>query len=218
MLRLFMAVGVFFLLSIGLAELYSIFPVSKDPVVGIGLVNSILCAIILVFLWWRGALKANRLRYPEMGGLIVWMPAVLVVAFALLVTLGSSVMSQSAPSRELSYSPLVTVIWIPFVEEVVFRAGVGPIFRRTLSGLGGLYLSALFFAFAHSLPTIEKIAEGNVGVPIGALMLGFVCELIYVNTGRLMPAVAFHGACNLCGVLYALLDPRWLEWLDFLFL
>ena len=80
------------------------------------------------------------------------------------------------------------------------------------------YFSVFVFSFVHSMPTLLRISLLEVGVPLGPLLLGGICEILYQKTGRLLPCILFHAICNFSVVLYSMIDPRWLSWFEGLYL
>jgi membrane protease YdiL (CAAX protease family) len=79
------------------------------------------------------------------------------------------------------------------------------------------WFAALTFAFVHGDPTVAHLIAGRIGLPLGPFLLGLCCEALVEATGRLAPAIAFHGACNATVAIFALADGRWLDWLGFLY-
>ena len=114
--------------------------------------------------------------------------------------------------------PLAWILWIPPAEELVFRAGVGRLFRRLAGGSPwAAWFSALTFALVHAGPTLARLLAGQVGAPLGPFLLGLACEALLAASGRLLPAVALHAACNATAAVFAAGDARWLDWLGFLY-
>ena len=114
----------------------------------------------------------------------------------LLVSLGWRQEALWAPIT-LSNLQLAALLWIPVVEECVFRKGVGSWLRQQSGSVfWGSYLSVLLFSFLHVSPTVRHLMEGKMGFPLGPLLLGAVCEFLYVSTGKLGPGIFFHAICN----------------------
>lgn len=110
------------------------------------------------------------------------------------------------------YRLFLTVVWIPLIEECIFRGGVGRWLQSKLGLFTGMYLSALIFAAMHSSP------PQNWMPPLGPFLLAFACEGIVRITGRLTPAILLHACCNASPLVFACLDTRWLDWLSALYL
>ena len=102
----------------------------------------------------------------------------------------------------ISNMQIAAFLWVPVVEEWVFRKGVGSWLRQySGSVFWGSYLSILLFSFLHVSPTLAHLLEGKIGFPLGPLLLGCVCELLYFSTGKVGPCIVFHAICN--GVVIA---------------
>ena len=97
---------------------------------------------------------------------------------------------------------LLMVSIVPFFEEIVFRVGFGSYFRKIGGFLGGAYFSALLFAYAHSMPTIEGLQAGIINIPLGPFLLGLICEYLFFTSKSILPGVSFHIACNTTAVLF----------------
>ncbi len=120
-----------------------------------------------------------------------------------LVVLAASWLWVSPRWSEPSWMQLAAFSWVPIVEEVVFRKGVGPWLRRYSDSIWlGSYFSILLFSFLHVSPTVSRIFEGRLGLPLGPLLLGVSCELLYILTGRLAPCVVLHSVCNVVAVFF----------------
>lgn len=198
-------------LAVGLAEVYDVAALlTGDGRLGAVTVNTGLAALP-VFLWWR-----QRSGPATAGGLWPWLPALTVFG----AVVGAALISSGGQPTGALPGPraLIWILWVPVVEEWVFRAGFGLWFRRRLGVIAGCWTSALFFSLMHSLPVRDRILSGAAGFLPGPFLLGLACEVILVRSGRLLPAIALHMVCNLSGPLFGYLDPRWLEWLGYLYL
>lgn len=147
---------------------------------------------------------------------VAYLPALVVLLVALVLPLISGLQGKRQ-AMGLGWEFICFIIWIPIVEELVFRVGIGRLYRNIGGSLWGAYFSAVTFAFVHSIPTVGRIAAGDIGVLPTHFALGLVCEWLYIKTNRVSVNIAFHIACNSVGPLFMLLDSRWLSWLGFLF-
>jgi membrane protease YdiL (CAAX protease family) len=130
---------------------------------------------------------------------------------------GDAAVAAARP-EPVPLAPLAWILWIPPIEELVFRRGVGRLFRRLAPGLiWPAWFSSLTFALVHAEPTLAHLLAGRVGLPLGPFLLGLGCEAALAASGRLLPAVLLHAACNGTATIFALIDPRWLDWLGFLY-
>jgi len=151
---------------------------------------------------------------PKMPIWQSFVPALGVLLGILFLCLGSRLMLGPFVAQEGSWdwSFLAFILWIPVIEECVFRQGIGGMLRRKLGLFWGSYGSALLFALAHGGISLWP------NMPLGPLLLGLGCEWIFIRTGRLSAAIAFHAVCNGSAEIFSVLDPRWLQWLQLLYL
>jgi membrane protease YdiL (CAAX protease family) len=201
--------AVMLLAAYALAWVYSLFP---DPRwVWVALVHTPLAAV----LWWKGP-KADPATVRDAG----IRKLALFAAFIYLGVLGmmgllSRLFVPGAPPLEWPAPDgllLLTGVWIPVIEECIFRGAVGRWLQTKLGAYWGIYLSAIFFAALHSSPPQSWMP------PIGPFLLALCCELIVRISGRLAPAILLHACCNASPLVFALLDARWLGWLSELYL
>lgn len=170
--------------------------------------------IALLVLWKGSGNPSEGLGPPWLKRLAYWSGPLLFALLALLSGLSQLLSPETPAGSPLVFEPylLATLLWIPIVEECIFRGGVGRWLRQRLGDGWGMYVSALFFATLHSAPPQNWIP------PLGPFLLAMACELIVRITGRLTPAILLHVCCNASPLLFTLLDPRWLRWLGTLYL
>lgn len=214
-----------FVIAIAFGEVYLSIQdmVSTPSWLTIACVNTVLALTVIIKLnFFSKDTQANkpsdftvwRWKFPITYSYI---PSLFIVISVLGLSITSSFIGN--PTRALpSYNLVYFALWIPIIEEIVFRIGVGGYFRRLGGALFGGYCSALLFAFVHDIPTVEKALQLQFNIPIGPFLLGVICEYIYHKTKRALPIITFHSACNLAGPLFGMIDERWLDWLSFLFL
>ena len=210
--------GALGILLVLLSEAYQVVgSVVSSPIVAALLLNSLLAACFLVY---------NRPPIPSLFNFCSefvesrWIYFGIGIYFLCLclVPMFSSAFG-SIPDRVFETPHFfVTIILVPIVEEVVFRLAIGGWIRAMWEGLGGYYLSALFFGTIHATPTIGRIVEGQVGVVLGPFLLALICEWLYYKTKSLLAPILFHGMCNGSVLIFMYTDPRWLDWLSFLYI
>lgn len=145
---------------------------------------------------------------------------IILAGIVVLLSISLSTISSffGTPIRyEVKYTYFLFVIWIPIIEEVVFRYGIGSFLRKFGGLLWGSYFSALTFSLIHSGPTISNILQLKIAFPLGPLLLGLICEFLYINYGSLVYLIIFHACCNLSVIIFTYIDARWLSWLGFLY-
>lgn len=111
---------------------------------------------------------------------------------------------------------LVFILWIPIVEEIFFRLGLGRFLRKVAGDKLAVYGTALAFAMLHS--GLIAFDFESVGVPLGPFLLSVACEILFIKTGRLCYSILFHMSCNSTVLVFTAWDARWLEWLNFLYI
>ena len=192
-----------------LAYLYNTIPVQTW--LAAALVNSILSLLLLIA--YRRKISALFFTWHDYR---FYFPTLAVLVFCVLAIFGASFYDKPWRGTVAAHQYL-WVLWIPIVEEIVFRLGIGNCLRRWAGNLWGSYCSALCFALAHTLPTWDRLSAGEVGVPVGPLLLGAICEFIFVRSKSLVPCIIFHAACNASVPLFTYFDQRWFMWLSLLF-
>jgi membrane protease YdiL (CAAX protease family) len=167
---------------------------------------------LIALVFWR---YGTQLRTSIRSGFWAYLPAAIIVIGSLGGAWLSRLWIDGAPplDKATDLSILGFVIWIPFVEELVFRYGIGGWARHKLGDFWGAYGSALVFAMAHGTGALDQLA-----MPLGPLLLALCCEWLYVASGRISAAMALHAACNASGWIFAAIDERWLDWLQALYL
>jgi len=148
----------------------------------------------------------------------LYAPSVVVLLLVLFAILFSS-FHEGAPLVDIDWtSQLAFVLWIPIVEEVVFRSGIGGSLQRVAPGIWGIWFSSIIFAWAHTSPSLAGLLGGFWGLPLGPFLLGLICEYLRVAGGSIVPAIAFHMVCNSTVVIFSLFDARWMNWLSWLYM
>ena len=176
----------------------------------IGLINSAISVALLVL---NPKMRAYLDRRRASGW--AWLPALAILIGSFVLALTSQ---TPRPARPIAWTYFVgSCTWIPVVEEIVFRGGVSPLFRRVTNPLWSAYFSSLVFAFAHNVPTFYRLVRLDVGIPLGPFLLGLCCEGLVFWTRSLWPGIAFHCACNATVLVFTLMAPGWLDRLSWLY-
>ena len=175
-----------------------------------------LIAVLITAYWW---LHDRKVFAP--GSWQSYLPATIVLggsAAAALLSRAFGGITIDAGSGGNTHPIWAAVIWVPLVEELVFRAGIGAVYRRISQPIWAAWFAALVFALVHANPTWSNLVNGQVGLALGAFLLGLCCEYLMIKTGRILPCIAFHSACNATVMIFGILDKRWLDWLAPLYL
>jgi len=210
------------LTACGLAELYlfvkSLLPPgpSGELWIAAAWVNTLLGAFVLL----RWHFEEGRIR---LGSAWSWhLPALVIFGGAALVAWITRVAlpMHADPDAISSHQPVIQwmfILWVPVIEEALFRVGIGGIFRGIGGGWVGGYFSAMVFSLVHSQPTLDRLLAMDVGLPLGPLFLGIICEWLWVKSRSFAVPVVFHAACNATVAVFISVDPRWLHWLRLLY-
>jgi membrane protease YdiL (CAAX protease family) len=203
------ASGLALLIPIVLTKLYAAF----TPVVGTGWVSAALWHTVLaiIILWQRPYV------IRQFGPKAIYALPLLVVLGSVCLAAASQALMPHPQDATVTGLDVAWVLWIPLVEEVVFRLGIGRIFTRLLPGLGGLWFSSLTFALAHVPVTFSGLLHGDVGVPLGPFLLGLICQTMIIRLRSIWPSILMHMACNGTAVIFRVMDGRWLSWLGALY-
>lgn len=210
-------------LAVGLAfgALYQFAgPMSGAPWVGAAIIHSAFSLAILLMLAKRGDLKTSF----QVGGqgqgfrpFYLYLPSLIIILGVIIAVGVSSAFGGALQATPDWYPQLAFVLWVPIVEEIVFRAGFGSVFQKYAPGFLGVWFCALLFAWVHTVPTIDSLLQGNFGLPLGPFLLGLICESLRVTGRSLIPVILFHMVCNGTVVAFSLTDARWMNWLSLLY-
>lgn len=205
------------LVPVILAESYSAFAhiLNLEPWMTAAFLHSLLACFVLGIQFRRGQ------KAPALAGirkLEPYVPAVAIIAGAWLISMiVRFIEGTSGGTDTISQAQWLSILWIPAVEELVFRVGIGSAFRSLGGVFWGSYFSALTFSLVHSQPTFAALLAGKIGLPYGPLLLGLLCEFLYSHYGRILPIIAFHAACNATALIFELRAKVVLKWLGFLY-
>lgn len=220
--RIFTAIVLTIIFSITLAHLYGEvdnFLSSKGD--GAVACNLILAGLIGLSGWWCHHSLSEIRRSLSRTSIVLWSVCLplLVIGGAIILSMSSRLFWGEAEISSVNkLTMFYTLIAAPILEEIIFRVGFGSYFRKIAGNLLGGYFSALLFSIMHSDPTFQRFLSGEAGVLLGPFLLGIICEYLFLKTGRLMPVVLFHMACNSTVVVFMLIDSRWLNWLRYLYI
>lgn len=221
---LFGAIVFCLVLSLMLGELYTIasHAFSGPPWLAPLLINTLLASVVAWRIWDGKVPRPGVVKFGRRGTLATWLarpwwrayiPALAVLVLSIVVAATSRITYSGFESRALTSSQFLFVLWVPVIEELLFRVGIGAFFRRYVGVFWGAYFSAILFAVVHTQPTLASMLNGHIGAPLGPLLLGIATEFLYIWTGRILPAMVLHAVCNLTVVIFAVIDGRWLDWL-----
>lgn len=197
-------------LGLGLRSFYGIFGrAGEPPWFFIALFHTLLAMGLIFFQRRRFLQECRSMKLSWTFG-----PALAVLAATGILIGLSRVFSppSSSPDAPLSWAAVGLILWVPLVEELVFRFGLSNYLRTKAGHWLGLYATSMTFALAHGE------ANGALLIPLGPFLLALLCDLIYWRCRFIGGAIAFHAACNATAYLFLAFDPRWLDWLNLLYL
>ncbi len=174
----------------------------------IALLNSGL-ALASLFLWKTQAIPSPRHRDRK----IAWALGPALFS-ANIIAIIFSLVSDGPPLSTYSFSILEILglcLWIPVIEEIIFRRFISEWIGLHWEDIGCIYFSGLIFALAHTSPPV------NPWPPLGPFLLGCACTWAYRASGRILPPILLHAACNLSAVLFTAFAPSWLTRLSWLY-
>jgi membrane protease YdiL (CAAX protease family) len=177
---------------------------SLAPWVKIAIVNTLIAGVVL----WRCKVPPRASSSDVRMRLAAWgIPALVLLGTLLLIVFASSA------ARDCSYEwweAIGLIIWVPVVEEIIFRRALLTWLGQRLPGFWSLYLSALLFAMSH--PTTPWYIPA-----LGPFLLGMVAGWSYQVTQRLLSPILLHSVCNGSAILFACYSPSWLDRLSWLY-
>lgn len=163
-----------------------------------GTLATLAAAAVFPFLWKM--YRNEKRTEPGLKWNTLWIPLVLgvignygcsVIFFWLKITEHFSNATQEALFQS---NPLIQLfgigIFVPVVEEIIFRGLVGGKLKRYYGRTAAVLFSALIFAAYH----------GNVVQMLYAFPMGIFMALIYEKWGMLWAPICFHIGANLFGV------------------
>lgn len=94
---------------------------------------------------------------------------------------------------------LLSVIWAPLTEEILFRKGIHSLLRRKYNSVTAIAINAIIFAAVHGYQL-----QGF----LSCLLAGVVFTVLYERTGIIWYSVFAHMLCNLETAISALVEKN----------
>lgn len=180
-------------------------------------------ALLWLGLWGLPVFASRECRPrkdPELDGLALWMHWIPggAVFLALIAALFSLFNAEPSLPPLLSWGFLATVVWVPVVEEIVFRGILARQLLGNAPAMVAILYSAVIFMAAHG-----RLYEHGGFLPVdfiqwGPLFLGLATGALVVHGRRLGPAIFLHMCCNATGYVLPWLDESIQEVLRWLYL
>ena len=191
-------------------------------VVFVVLANFLVDALLVLSVWlagrgvaarnggWAATFGLRRPRWSDLG----WAAAGIGITFVarIVVVVVANALSHGHAAREADNIPVhsitpftvvlllvVTVVWAPLNEELVFRGMLLRTFMRRLSFWPAAALSTLIFAALHTYE-VTTLA-GSITLAAVVACLGLTNCWLNRRTDSLVPGMMVHAAFNLLAVL-----------------
>jgi len=170
---------------------------------------------------WRHALGLGAFTHHDGGSIARWTGVQFAARVALLVDLAALVPSlvsnftsnnpASIPAVAHSLPALLTFVVLggivaPFFEELMCRGLLLRALMRRLGLILAIAISSLLFGLGHAYE--ETSIQGAIVITAEMTLFGVLQCLLVRRTGRLLPAMAVHGALNTLAVLIAVTSVR----------
>ena len=180
-----------------------------EPVIDVAIANTLLAIFALKNLTLGNSEKTVKSIIPSL--------------FIILASFGISFVSKQFGAEHTEFvldvsTILITCLWVPIVEELVYRKLFASFLADKQHILWSCYLSGLFFSMNHSLLNVSDFPINMISIPVGPFLLGAICQYLVLYSGSIFAGICFHIACNLTVYIFLYNDNRWLEWLSYLYL
>ena len=149
--------------------------------------------------------------------MISYLPGFIILVFCLIAALISAGFSNPETSA-FKLKWIIWMLWIPVVEELLYRVYLGDLLRSKFGVYLGSYLSILLFGMVHVSAHWTRPDALWWAMPLGVLLLASCCEVIWHFTKQKGAIIFFHACANFSVVIFASIDRRWLDYLNFLYL
>ena len=228
---LIISLPVLLLIMLGTYSTVRAINLSLEPVESALVGNLLLCVFVWLYVRFIEKKKISELiksrpvfRYRFKRFKSIYKYPVLIGCCFLIIILLMATLTGSYSEAVERYSNgmwrifLITVLFVPVVEEFLFRGMITPLLCRIRMSFWAPYFSVLAFSILHTVGNGKDLIAFNFGIAVGPLILGLVCEAVLSLRLGLMAAISIHMAANASVMVFSLLDPRWLNWLSVFYL
>lgn len=101
-------------------------------------------------------------------------------------TIMRSIMMEKTPLPIAGAVLLISITFVPFAEEVLYRGILVSVLKRRRGRLFAIFTSSLFFGFLHLSPVNT----------VSLCLLGVAFAVLYLRSGSLLTSIAMHAAFN----------------------
>ncbi|WP_159455453.1 CPBP family intramembrane glutamic endopeptidase [Pseudobacteriovorax antillogorgiicola] len=162
--------------------------------------------------------KGDREVFSVLGGRWFWWLLALSPALLAAIVAGLSGLNYNKSIAPSLHQLLISVFWVPLVEELMFRLGLTDLLKAKSPVLFAGYGSGIIFALMHTGFSWRHLVNLEFGLPLGPLLLAWASSWLLWKTNRICFCVIFHASCNGTVAIFQYLDPRWLSWLNMLYI
>lgn len=86
----------------------------------------------------------------------------------------------------------IVTFFLAWTEELIFRGTLFPYFEQTLSTFSSLCITSLMFMFVHDMRNPFNLITQNWQLGLGLFLLGFLLNLIFIETRKLYTGMGAH--------------------------
>ncbi|MBD3272935.1 CPBP family intramembrane metalloprotease [Candidatus Dependentiae bacterium] len=86
----------------------------------------------------------------------------------------------------------IVTFFLAWTEELIFRGTLFPYFEQTLSTFSSLCITSLIFMFVHDMKNPLNLITKNWELGLGLFLLGFLLNLIFIDTRKLYTGMGAH--------------------------
>ena len=86
----------------------------------------------------------------------------------------------------------IVTFFLAWTEELIFRGTLFPYFEQTLSTFSSLCITSLIFMFVHDMRNPLNLITKNWQLGLGLFLLGFLLNLIFIETRKLYTGMGAH--------------------------
>ena len=195
-----------------LSFIYRSLEITSTTFINVLAINIILASFIIIY---NNDPRAITLRQKKYSVSFVCY----TIGLLIFLILGFLVKKTPPSSHNIFiFNHLILILIVPIFEEIVYRIGIGQIFRSVGGNLWGGYFSAMVFSLVHGLPTKDHMLSLQLGVFLGPLLLGAICEYTYIKTRSIIPCIIFHMLGNTAALVIMSLDMKYKHLISDLYL
>lgn len=86
----------------------------------------------------------------------------------------------------------IVTFFLAWTEELIFRGTIFPYFEQTLTTFSSLCITSIIFMFVHDMKNPLNLITKNWQLGLGLFLLGFLLNLIFIETRKLYTGMGAH--------------------------